>query len=63
MSIDVYKRTLAAGKKVVLVWVKPYQIPIILDEIGCDGVYINTICQTRKEADELVEYASKHWIR
>ena len=63
MSLNVYRRTLAAGKKVVLVWVKPQQVPVILDAVGCDGVFMEIICQTRKEADELIDYARKNWLR
>ena len=63
MSIEVYRRVLAAGKKVVLVWVKPDQAKTIFNAVGCDGVYMNIICQTRKEADELESFAQKNWIR
>ena len=63
MSIDLYRRVLAAGKKLVLVWVKPRQAQAILDAVGCDGVYMEIVCRTRKEADELVDFARKNWIR
>ena len=63
MSLDIYKRTLAAGKKVVLTSVKPYQVPQIYNTVGCDSIFIKTICETRKEADELIAYANKSWIK
>lgn len=61
-SLDIYRRTLAAGKKVVLLGVNPRQVADIYNAIGCDGVYIQTHCPTRKEADELIDHARKNWL-
>jgi 5-methyltetrahydrofolate--homocysteine methyltransferase len=62
MAIDIYKRTLAAGKKLCLLMVDPSQIGTIYDAVGSDGIYIHTHCQTRKSADELINYARKRWL-
>lgn len=62
MSLGIYKRCFKAGKKVVLYNVPPSQIGDIFDAVGCDGIYILTRCQSRKEADELITYAKKEWI-
>jgi hypothetical protein len=63
MSLDIYRRCLAAGKKVVLLSVKPFQVPTIYNAIGSDGIFIQSYCETRSEADELVAYAGKTWIK
>jgi len=63
MSLDIYNRVLAAGKKLVLLGVEPSQVPVIFSEVGCDGVFIQANCKTRRDADELVAYAQKNWIR
>ncbi|MCL2420680.1 MAG: hypothetical protein FWD03_02380 [Defluviitaleaceae bacterium] len=64
MSLDVYRRTLQAGRKVVLTGIMPFQVPIVFDAVGCDGVFIETYCDTRKEADELVAFAqSNSWVK
>ena len=63
MSLDVYRRSLAAGKKVVLLGVRAEQVQPIFDAVGCDGVFIQTNIATRKEADEFAEYAAKRWLR
>lgn len=62
-SIDVYRKTLAAGKKVVLLGVRPNQISAIFDAVGCDGVFIETYPGSRSRADELIDFAAKEWIR
>ena len=63
MSLDIYRRSLAAGKKVVLLGVRPNQIPTIFDAVGTDGVFIATHCEKRADADALVETAQKQWIK
>lgn len=63
MSLNVYRRTLAAGRKVVLCGVQPFQVPQIFSAVGCDGVFIQTGCPTRREADDLIALARKEWIR
>ena len=63
LSLDIYRRTLDAGKKVTLFGVPPELVPVIFNEVGCDGVYIATRCTTRKEAEELGIYAQKNWLR
>ena len=63
MSIKLYKRCLAAGKKVVLSsYVAPNQLKTIFDAVGCDGMFVKSHCKTRKEADELIAYAQKEWL-
>ena len=63
MSFEVYRRSLKAGKKIVLLGVEPSQVPDIFNNIGSDGVFITTSCPSRKEADVLIEYARKNWLR
>jgi 5-methyltetrahydrofolate--homocysteine methyltransferase len=63
MSLDVYRRSLAAGKKVVLYGTRPDQLQTIFDAVGTDGIFIQTWCNTRKEADEFIEDAKKEWIK
>ena len=63
LSIEIYRRTLAAGRKVVLTGVVVTQIPKIFDAIGTDGVFIQTYLGSRKEADELINHAQKSWLR
>jgi len=62
-SLGVYKKTLAAGRKVVLLGVPPEQLQIIFDAVGRDGLFILTHPGTRKEADDLIAYAQKEWVR
>ena len=63
MSLDIYRRILKAGKKVVLLDVMPFQVSAVYDAAGCDGVFIETPCKTRKEADALVAFAGGKWIK
>ena len=63
MSLDIYRRTLKAGKKIFLSYVHPSQVKTIFEAVGSDGVYINTPCKTRKEADELIAYVRKNWLK
>jgi len=63
VSIEVYRRSLAAGKKVVILGAPANQVPLIYDRVGCDGVFIQTYCGTRKEADELIDFARKNWLK
>ena len=63
LSLAIYKKTLAAGKKLALLGVWPHQIPVIYNEVGTDGVFIQTVCKTRKEADDLIDCAKKNWIK
>jgi len=64
MSIDIYKRSLAAGKKVALFYPPANQIEKIFNEVGPDGFYIITNVNTRKEADEFIEHAMKQkWVK
>jgi hypothetical protein len=64
MSLDIYWRTLKAGKKVVILGVNPAQIQSIFDAVGCDGIFISVFGDTRKNTDDLIETAHKNkWIR
>lgn len=63
MSINIYRRILAAGKKLVLLGVHPSQVKKIYDTVGSDGVFIQTHCAARKEAEEMIDYARGHWLR
>jgi hypothetical protein len=63
ISLDVYRRSKAAGKKVIIMGVPPWQIPTIIDAVGADGMFIQCYLPTRKEADELTAQAVKAWMR
>jgi hypothetical protein len=63
MSLDIYRRTKAAGKKVMLYGVRAEQIQPIFDAVGRDGMFIYVYCGTRKDADELEAHAKKEWVR
>jgi 5-methyltetrahydrofolate--homocysteine methyltransferase len=64
MSLDVYRRCLAAGKKVVLLGVSPAQVEPVINAAGSDGVFIYTGCPDKKSAEELISHAHKQkWIR
>ena len=63
LSLGVYKRALEAGKKVAIFHAPAVQIEKIFDAVGCDGVYIVTSLNTRKDADEFIENAiRKKWV-
>jgi 5-methyltetrahydrofolate--homocysteine methyltransferase len=63
MSLGVYRRAKAAGKKVAIFHVDSDQVQSIYEAVGTDGVFILSNCKTRKEADDLVD-AAKHrrWV-
>ena len=61
-SFDIYKRTLAAGKKLFL-YAHADQVPVIYETVGSDGVFIQTYCSSKKDADDLIETAKKNWIK
>jgi hypothetical protein len=63
MSIDVYRRTLAAGKKIMLYGIRAEQIQPIFDAVGRDGIFIYSYSPGRKDADALVAHAEKEWVR
>jgi 5-methyltetrahydrofolate--homocysteine methyltransferase len=64
MSLEVYRRCLAAGKKVVLTGVNPAQTAEVFGALGGDGVFISTHCPTRSEADALINHAHRQgWVR
>lgn len=64
MSLDVYRRTLAAGKKVVLCGVRPDQIPKIYRETGADGVFIFAGGMSFGDAVDLAATARREgWVR
>ncbi len=64
ISLDIYRRTLAAGKKILLAGgVAPCQVAEIFNATGGDGVFIQTQTQTRKEAEELIALARREWIK
>ena len=63
LSLELYQQIIKAGKKVVLLGVRPEQIPTIFNQTGSDGVYIQTHCASRQEADSLIETASKNWLK
>ena len=62
MSLSIYRKTLAAGKKMILTSCSPHQVGKIFDEVGCDGMFIMTECPTLDEAKQMEE-AAKKWIR
>jgi 5-methyltetrahydrofolate--homocysteine methyltransferase len=61
-TVDVYRRTLAAGKKACVFGIDPRHVKAIYDTLGTDGVFVKTECKTRKEADALIAYGQAHWI-
>lgn len=64
MSLDIYRRSLVAGKKVIILNVPTEQIKIVFDTIGSDGIFVSTHFDTRKEADEFIEHAVKmKWVK
>jgi 5-methyltetrahydrofolate--homocysteine methyltransferase len=64
MSLDIYRRSKAAGKKVVLLSVHPQQVETIINEVGADGLFMNTYFGTRKDADDFIATAhGKKWVR
>jgi len=63
VSLDLYRRCLAAGKKLILYGVNPGQIASIFSNVGTDGIYIITNCPSRKDADALIGQARNEWIR
>jgi len=63
LSFNVYRRTLAAGKKVVLFFPPAEQIEKIFNEVGSDNFYIITHIPSRKEADDFISHARKQkWV-
>jgi 5-methyltetrahydrofolate--homocysteine methyltransferase len=63
MSLDVYRRSLKAGRKVIIYGTRPEQLQGIFDAVGTDGIFVQTWCGTRKDADALINCAEKNWIR
>ncbi|MDR0219817.1 MAG: hypothetical protein LBI54_00240, partial [Lachnospiraceae bacterium] len=64
MSFGVYRRCLAAGKKVVLLNIDYKQAGPIFNAVGGDGVFIFTSCPTKKEAEALIATAHQQkWVR
>jgi 5-methyltetrahydrofolate--homocysteine methyltransferase len=64
MSLEVYRRAKAAGKKAAVFHVDPGQVADIYNAAGPDGMFILSNCKTRKEADDLIECAqNNNWIR
>ena len=64
MSLDIYRRCLAAGKKVVLCGVPAYQIEHIFREVGSDGVFIFGCDANYQEAVDLIhKMTNDGWIR
>ncbi|MCL2362135.1 MAG: hypothetical protein FWC73_10020 [Defluviitaleaceae bacterium] len=53
MSLDVYRRAKAAGKKVAIFHVDPPQVEKIYNAVGSDGIFVLAESPTRKGADEL----------
>ena len=62
-SLDIYRRSKEAGKKVVILGVRPNQIAKIYETVGSDGVYILSRCTTRKDAEDLISRAWKDWLK
>ena len=64
-SIEVYRRTLSAGKKLVLLGVPPHQITDIYRAVGTsDGIFISTDCSDYDDAKDLVDSLRRDgWIR
>ena len=63
LSIELYRKTLAAGKKIVLLGVRPEQVSPIFEQAGSDGIYVQTFSDTRKDADLLLETAQRKWLK
>jgi len=63
MSLDVYRRAKAAGKKVAIFHVDPSQVEKIYEGAGSDGIFILAESPTRKGADELIADARRHWLK
>ena len=63
ISIDIYKRSKKAGKKVFLYGVRPDQVAKVYDAVGSDGVFIFCYMPTKKESDQLIEMVKKNYIR
>jgi len=63
LSLDIYRRSLKAGKKVALFYPPAEQIEKIFSEVGCDGVYIITTINKRNEADDFIANACRNkWV-
>jgi len=58
-SINVCKTVQAAGKKLALQNISPYQVEAMFDHISPDGVFMTVRCRDRKEADEFASYSAK----
>ena len=63
LSLDIYRRSKEAGKKVVILGVKPNQIEKIFESVGSDGVFIQSNCAARKDAEDLIDKAKKDWLK
>ena len=62
-SLGVYRKTLKAGRKLVLCGVPLQQIPVIFNEVGCDGIFIITWTSSRAETDQFIAQAENEWIK
>lgn len=62
VSIDVYKKIKASGKKIVIKGVLPEQVEKILEHISPDGVFFFVNCDSRKSSEEFLAFSNK-WIK
>lgn len=62
-SIGVFKRILAAGKKLYIMGIPANQVEKVFNEIGSDGVFMHTDCGNFNEATELIELCRKNWLK
>ena len=64
MSLDIYRRVLKAGRKVVLCGVPAYQIENIFRAVGSDGIFIFGGGVNNQEAKDLIEKLCRDgWLR
>lgn len=64
MSLDIYRRVLKAGRKVVLCGVPAYQIENIFREVGSDGIFIFGGGVNNQEAKDLIDKLCRDgWLR
>jgi hypothetical protein len=57
---DYYKRILAAGKSVQVVWMSPQDVEPLLDAIGAKGVYMMVECATAGEMEAVAKTAERY---
>ena len=61
MSIDVYRRILRAGKKVIVLGVPIWQVEELFDRVGSeDGFFISTFASNEEEARQYLPVFQRH---